>query len=217
LYLALGRDSNNPLAGRPQDITGLMGAIELSYDRDYSRFRTSYFYSSGDGNPNNSHATGFDSILDNPNFAGTFFSYWGRQNIPLFGVNLKQRLSLIPDLRSSKIQGQSNFVNPGLHLFNLGWDADITPKLKLVNNYNFMWFDKTAPLQTFLFQGQIDRWIGADLSMGVEYRPLLSNNIVLAMGFATLLPGKGFKDIYDRFNMNAQTFFAGFGQLELQY
>jgi hypothetical protein len=217
VYLALGRDSNNPLAGRPQDINAMMAAIELSYDRDYTRFRTSYFYSSGDGNPNNSHATGFDSILDGPNFAGTFFSYWGRQNIPLFGVNLKQRFSLIPDLRSSKIQGQSNFVNPGLHLINLGWDVDVTPKIKLVNNYNFMWFDKTAPLETFLFQGNIDRWIGADLSMGVEYRPLLSNNIVMAFGVATLLPGKGFKDIYDRFNANAQNLIAGFGQLELQY
>src|SRR5262249_16076265 len=129
----------------------------------------------------------------------------------------KQRLSLIPDLRSSKIQGQSNFVNPGLHLFNLGWDVDLTPKIKLVNNYNFMWFDKTAPLETFLFQGRIDQWIGADLCIEVEYRLLLSNNIVLALGVATLLPGKGFKDVYDRFNAHAQNLIAGFGQVELQY
>ncbi len=217
VYLALGRDSNNPLAGRPQDIQAMMGAAELSYDRDYSRFRTSYFYSSGDGNVNNFHATGFDSILDGPNFAGTQFSYWQRQNIPLFGVNLKQRLSLVPDLRSSKIQGQSNFVNPGLHLFNVGFDVDVTPKIKWVNNANFLWFDKTASLETFLFQGQIDQWIGADLSTGIEYRPLLSNNIVCAFGFATLLPGKGFKDLYDRFNENAQFLMAGFAQVTLLY
>lgn len=216
-YLALGRDSDNPLAGRPQDITGLMGAIELSYDRDYCRFRTSYFYSSGDGNPNNHRATGFDTILDLPNFAGTFFSYWQRQNVPLFGVNLKQRLSLVPNLRSSKIQGQSNFVNPGLHLFNLGFDLDLTPKTKIITNANFLWFDKTASLETFLFQGQIDQWIGADLSVGVEYRPLLSNNVVMAFGFATLLPGKGFKDVYDRFNHDAQHFLAGFAQMTLLY
>src|SRR5205085_471827 len=150
-----------------------------------------YFFSTGDGNPNNSHATGFDSILDGPNFAGTTFSYWQRQNIPLLGVNLKQRLSLIPDLRSSKIQGQSNFVNPGLHLFNLGFDVDLTPKLKLINNYNLLWFDKTASLEQFVFQDHIASFIGADLSAGLEYRPLLSNNIVMLFGLATLIPGDG--------------------------
>jgi hypothetical protein len=106
--------------------------IELSYDKDYIRFRTSFFFASGDGNPNNHHATGFDTILDNPNFAGTEFSYFMRQNIPLFGVNLKQRLSIVPDLRSSKIQGQSNFVNPGLELYNIGFDVDVTPKPAVV-------------------------------------------------------------------------------------
>ena len=49
-----------------------------------------------------------------PNFAGGQFSFWNRQQIRLQGVNLVQRLSLVPDLRSSKIQGQANFVNPGL-------------------------------------------------------------------------------------------------------
>ncbi|NBO92470.1 MAG: hypothetical protein EBV06_09210 [Planctomycetia bacterium] len=217
LYYAFGRDSNNPIAGQGQDISAWMAALELSYDRDYSRFRTSYFFSSGDSNPNNATATGFDTILDGPNVAGTQFSYWQRQNIPLLGVNLKQRLSLVPDLRSSKIQGQSNFVNPGLHLFNLGFDVDLTPKIKLVNNANLLWFDKTASLETLLFQGAIDRWIGADLSAGIEYRPLLNNNIVMAFGMATLLPGKGFKDIYDRFNEDAQILIAGFAQMTLQY
>src|SRR5262249_21396199 len=154
-------------------------------------------FSSGDGNPNNNHATGFDTILDGPNFAGTQFSYFQRQVIPLFGANLTNRLSIVPDLRSSKIQGQTNFVNPGLHLFNLGLDLDLTPKLKLINNCNFLWFDKTAALETFLFQGNIHRFVGVDLSTGLEYRPLLSNNIILTAGLATLIPGEGFKDLYN--------------------
>src|SRR5581483_5714418 len=133
-YLALGHDSLNPIANQPQDILAEMAAVELSYDRDWVRFRTSFFYSSGDRNPYNRHATAFDSILDNPNFAGGQFSYWQRQAIQLFGVKLVNNFSLIPDLRSSKIQGQSNFVNPGLLLFNLGTDFDLTPKLKMINN-----------------------------------------------------------------------------------
>ena len=151
------------------------------------------------GNPNNSHATGFDSILDNPNFAGGEFSFWQRQAIPLFGVNLVNRNSLIPDLRSIKIQSQANFVNPGLWLFNAGFDMDLTPKLRMINNANFLMFDKTNSLEVFLFDGHIDREIGVDLSTGFEYRPLLSNNVIFTLGVSTLLPGRGFKQLYNRF------------------
>ena len=42
-------------------------------------------------------------------------------------------------MRNTKFQGQTNFVNPGLHLANLGLDADITPRLKTINNVNFLW------------------------------------------------------------------------------
>jgi hypothetical protein len=216
-YWALGHDSLNPLANTPQDISAFMGAIELSYDRDYARFRTSYFVASGDRDPNSRVATGFDSILDMPTFAGTFFSYWGRQRIGLFGVGLKQNLSLIPNLRSSKIQGQSNFVNPGLHLVNLGFDLDLTPKLKLITNTNFLWFDQTAPLETFLFQGAIDQFIGADLSLGVEYRPLLNNNVQMLFGLATLIPGQGFRDLYDRLDHSATALVSGFAQVVLAF
>ncbi len=216
-YWALGRDSLNPLAGCGQDINAQMAAIELSYDRDWARFRTSFFWSSGDGNPNNKHATGFDSILDNPNFAGGQFSFLQRQAIPLFGVNLVNRFSLIPDLRASKIQGQSNFVNPGLQLFNLGVDFDLTPKLKLINNYNLEWFDKTASLETFVFQGNIRRFIGADLSTGLEYRPLLSNNVIVTAGVATLIPGDGFRDLYDRFHHVVPALVSGFVQINLLF
>src|SRR5262249_29306122 len=209
-YWALGHDSLNPLANQSQSISAQMAAVELSYDRNWARFRTSFFYSSGDNNINNRHATGFDSILDNPNFAGGEFSFWQRQNIPLFGVNLVNRESLVPDLRSSKIQGQANFVNPGLMLVNFGVDFDLTPKLKLVNNANLLWFDKTNVLEQFVFQARIDRFIGGDLSMGVEYRPLLSNNIIMNCGVATLIPGHGFKDLYNKFHSDVSPLVASF-------
>jgi hypothetical protein len=199
LYWVFGHDSHNPIANTPQTINAQMVAVELSYDRDWARFRGSFFWASGDDNPNNGHATGFDTILDSPNFAGGPFSYWQRQNIGLFGVNLVQRESLVPDLRSSKTEGQSNFVNPGLFLGNLGMDFDITPKLRSINNLNFLWFDETEVLQTFVYQGNIHHFIGTDLSSGLEYRPLLSNNIILNSGAAVLFPGQGFRDLYNPF------------------
>ncbi len=216
-YWVVGHDSLNPLANQPQDISAQMAAIELSYDRDWARFRTSFLYSSGDGNINNHHATGFDSIMDNPNFAGGEFSFWQRQNIPIFGVNLTQRNSLIPDLRSSKIQGQANFVNPGLELYNVGMDLELSPKLRMINNCNFLEFDKTNVLEQFLFQGNIHREIGLDLSSGFEYRPMLSNNVIFKFGIAALLPGRGFKQIYDDLGKAAPPMGQIFTEMNLQF
>ena len=195
-YHVEGTDSMNPIQGQKSRIRANMAAIELSVDRDWVRFKTSYFWASGDGNPNDCKATGFDSIFDNPNFAGGQFSYWQRQAIKLFGVNLVQRESLVPDLRSSKTQGQSNFVNPGLQLLNAGMDFEITPKVKAITNANLLWFNKTQTLERFVFQDNIDNHIGTDLSLGFEYRPLLSDNVIVVGGVSTLIPGQGFDDLF---------------------
>jgi hypothetical protein len=216
-YWALGRDSMNPLANQAVDISAQMAAVEVSYDRDWVRFRTSFFWASGDENINNSHATGFDPIVDNPNFVGGDFSYWQRQEIKLLGVNLKQAGSLVPDLRSSKTEGQSNFVNPGIYIANWGVDMDLTPKLKWINNWNLLWFDETGVLQQFVFQEKVHHFIGADLSTGMEYRPLLSNNIILRFGVSTLLPGRGFKDLYNNANSDTTPLLAGFLDAVLAY
>ncbi len=199
-YYVFGNDSMNPIGGKAQDISACMAALELSYDRDWARFRTSFFYASGDSNPNDSTATGFDTILDAPNFAGGEFSYWQRQQLQLFGVSLVQRESLVPNLRTSKFQGQSNFVNPGLLLFNIGMDFDITPKLKMITNANYIMFDDTEVLETYTFQDDIATAIGTDLSIGFEYRPLLSDNVVFEAGIATLIPDEGLKDLYGKYD-----------------
>jgi hypothetical protein len=209
-YYAFGRDDLNPLAGKRQSIDAMLGALEISYDRDWVRFRTSYLYASGDGNPNDDRATGFDAIFPNPNFAGAEFSYFGRQAIQLFGVELTNRLSLTPNLRSSKFQGQTNFVNPGMHLFNLGMDMDLTPRLKLIHNTNFLWFDQTESLEAYLFTGNVRNYIGTDISLGAEYRPLLNNNVIVIGGLAALIAGDGLDDLYERFDGRTQTNTAGF-------
>jgi hypothetical protein len=216
-YWAFGRDGLNPLANRTETINAQMFAIEGSYDRDWARFRVSFFWASGDRNINNAHATGFDTILDAPNFAGGPFSFWNRQQIPLFGVNLVQRLSLVPDLRSSKIQGQANFVNPGLLLPTLGVDFDITQRVKMFNNFNLLWFDNTNVLEQFLFDGRIQRFIGADLSTGFEYRPLLNENVSMILGFSMLLPGQGFNDLYNNFSSRVDPLLATFMNLNLAF
>jgi hypothetical protein len=217
LYYVCGHDDMNPLAGRPVQISAGMAALELSYDRDWVRFRTSAFYASGDHNISSGAATGFDSILDDPNFAGGKFSYWQRQQIGLLGVNLVNRFSLVPDLRASKIEGQANFVNPGLELINAGMDFEVTPKLRLISNANFLWFDSTNVLEQFVFQDKIHRTIGTDLSLGAEYRPYLNNNVIIDGGIAGLIPAQGFRDLYNNIDGGVRTQLAGFMDVALTY
>src|SRR5713101_1970598 len=123
-YEAAGKDSFNPIAGRPVTVNAQMAAVELSLDRDWIRYRISSFYSSADNNPRNGRANGFDAIVDLPSFAGGLFSFWNREGIRLLGsgVSLTTPGSLIPSLRASKEEGQANFVNPGIFLANAGAD-----------------------------------------------------------------------------------------------
>lgn len=197
-YQVLGHDSLNPISGRRTDINAQMAAVELSLDKDWIRYRTSVFFASGDKNPRDGTARGFDSILDDSNFAGGFFSFWSREGIRLSstGVGLVSAGSLLPDLRSSKIEGQANFVNPGLMLYNAATDFEITPRIRGVVNLNLIRFIHTEPLELLLFQNNIHAGVGADTGIGVTYRPPLSENIVISGVMNGFIPFQGFKDIY---------------------
>lgn len=199
LYYVMGSESHNQIAQRQTDISAGMVAQEFSYDVDWVRFRTSFLWASGDNDPRDGRATGFDSIIDNPNFAGGDISFWQRQGIPLIGgggVNLVNRLSLLPDLKAGKEEGQSNFVNPGLRLYNIGVDFDLTPKLKLINNVTFLQFDSTEVLKTVRQDGSISQNIGFDLSTGLLYRPFLNNNVQFRLGGAALIPESGVENLF---------------------
>jgi len=210
-YQVLGRESRNPINGRSQELSAQMAALELSVDLDWLRPRVSFFWASGDRDPTDGMGRGFDMIFDNPNFAGGGFSYWVRQGLPLTntGLELVGRNSLVPSLRSSKIEGQPNFVNPGVFLFNVGVDADVTPKLKTFVNVNFLRFHHTEVLERLLFQPNIENDIGIDYSLGVRWRPFLIDNVVVTAGVSALQAGQGLKDVYTE-----DTFRFGAGGLE---
>jgi hypothetical protein len=196
-YQVLGEEDFNPIAGRKVDIDARFFALELSYDRDWLRTRAAFAYASGDSDATDSNAKGFDTIEDNTAFAGGGISYWQRQGIPFLGsgVNLVNRLSILPNLRSAKFEGQSNFVNPGLRLYNLGNDIDLTPSTKVFLNVSYLQFDNTNPLEVILEQRKINRNIGIDYAIGVQYRPLLIGNVVFNVGASALTPNEGFRQI----------------------
>jgi len=197
-YQVVGRDSRNPISARSAEINAQMAALELSMDFDWVRPKFTFFWSSGDDKPFDDRNRGFDSILDNPNFAGGGFSYWVRQGIPLTSTSLelKGRNSIVPALRSSKIEGQPNYVNPGLFLLGFGADFEVTPKVKVLFQANKILFHRTEALQALLFQDRVRNDVGWDLSLGLRWRPLLIDNVIVSVGGATFIGGSGFRDIY---------------------
>lgn len=215
LYYVTGTESHNPIANRQVDVNAAMVAQELSYDVDWVRFRLSGMWASGDRDPYDGQATGFDGIFDNPNFAGGDLAFWQREAIPYIGgggVNLVNRNSLFPDLRPTKEMGQSNYVNPGLRLYNVGVDCEVMPELKVISNVSFLQFDNTSTLQALRQDGSISRNIGVDLSLGLLYRPFLNNNVQVRVGSGVLLPGSGQENLFGN-----QINYDAFTNLILQY
>lgn len=214
LYGVFGDQDFDEVAGRRQKVAGALAALELSYDVDWMRFRVQGLWQSGDSDPLDGRAEGFDAIFDNENFAGGEFSFWNRNAIALTGtgVGLVQGASLYNTLRSSKFEGNPSFVNPGLLLLGAGYDAQLTPHVKLITNASFLRFDETAPLEYVLGQGRIEKDIGTDLSVGVVWRPLLTDNVIVKGGVSALVPADGFRDIY-----GSGTLYAAFTELILTW
>ena len=202
VYGAFGEDRNSFFTSDPAKIAAYFGALEASYDVDFLRFRASGLFASGDGNPYNNTEAGFDAIFENPIFAGADTSYWIRQTIPFAGggrvISINGRNGILNSLRSSKEQGQSNFNNPGTILAGVGVDADLTPDFRLSGNANHLWFHKTESLEALRVEGSIPRDIGWDLSLAAIYRPKATQNMVFRLSGAALIPGKGFKDLFDQ-------------------
>lgn len=199
-YLGLGHDQYNAVAQKSQKIEAFFHASELSRDFDWIRLRGNFLYASGDKDPFDNISSGFDAIQENPQFAGADTSFFIRQAVPLIGgggVALSGRNGVLPSLRSSKDQGQSNFVNPGLTLFGLGADIDVTPTLRVLSNVSALRFNETEILGVLRNQLPPAKDIGTDISAGLQYRPLYSQNIVITSSVAALLPGKGLRELYD--------------------
>ena len=199
-YQAFGEDDFNGISGQPVDINAQFAAVEVSIDKDWWRPRASFVWASGDDDPDDDEATGFDAILDNPNIAGGPFSFWQRQGLRLSQtvVGLNGRSSVLPSLRSSKTEGQANFVNPGVLLAQrrLGRRADAEAASRRSTSTACA---STRPKRCSgcCSRATIDKAIGIDAGVGFQYRPVLNDNLLITAGVSVFKPGTGFKQISD--------------------
>jgi hypothetical protein len=197
-YYATGHESNGTFVFSPDTISAWFGAFELSRDFNWIRPRLSFLYGSGDKNPYDKKATGFDAIEENPQFAGADTSYWIRQEVPFIGgggVALTPRNGVLADLRSGN-DSQSNFTNPGIILAGIGADMDVLPTLRVSVNVNDLSFVDTEVIDVARNQGGVPKHIGEDASVSLVYRPLMSQNIVLRTSYAKLLTQGGFNALF---------------------
>jgi hypothetical protein len=197
-YYATGQESSGTFVFSPGSISAGFAALELSRDFNWVRPKLSLLYGSGDRNPFDKKATGFDAIVENPQFAGADTSYWIRQAVPLIGgggVTLSGRNGVLNDLRSGN-DSQSNFSNPGVILAGIGADMDILPTLRASFNCNDLYFADTATVEVARSQGGLSKHIGEDVSVSLTYRPLMSQNIVVRTSYAKLLGSTGYDALF---------------------
>ena len=216
-YFAIGEDRNNQFSGVESDIFAYFVAVEPSIDFDAFRLRGSFLYASGDDDAFDDQENGFDAIFENPQFAGADTSFWIRQAVPLIGgggVAISARNAVLPSLRSSKEHGQSNFNNPGLFLIGVGGDWDVLPELRLSFNANYLRFATTESLEFLRNQPDIGSEIGYDLSVAAIWRPFFTQNIVFRLSGAALIPGDGFKDLFET---DQEVFYSVLANLVLSY
>jgi len=197
-YGELGREQQGTFNDASENLKAWFAAGELSVDADLRRWRLSLLHASGDANPHDRSATGFDGLTANPVFAGTDSSFFIHQQLALSGgaFDLKLRNGLLPTLNPTDSGGQDNFSNPGLDLVGGGLDWDFAPKWRLSFDANQLWFDKTGALAELMMR-PVPRDFGAELAVNAFWRPFANQNVILRLSNAVLMRGAGYRALYD--------------------
>jgi len=193
-YWVGGHTAKNTPNGQNQEISAGMAFAQVAYPINYLNPRLAVAYATGDGNPNDRKATGFDSVFDKTAFGGGQFSYLFGEKIQLGNTTVLRGNSVFPSLRGANATSQ--YVNPGVLAVNPGIDMTLTPKTLFEANYNYVRFDDTSSLRSLLRRSRVSKEIGHELNAGVTYRPLLNEQVILFAGAAVLLPGQGIKDTF---------------------
>jgi hypothetical protein len=224
IYAAFGDISADPFTSVTRDdpakIRAFFAAVEPSIDFSWVRLRAQALYASGDGDPFDNKARGFDAIFENPQFAGAETSFWIRQPVPLIGgggVAMSVRNGVLVNLRTSKEHGQSNFINPGTVLLGAGADFDVFPEFRISANLNHISMAKTGVVEVLRNQPLSSKSIGWDASIATIYRPTFIQNVVFRASAATLFGGGGFKDLFAVEGDNGKRFYTVLFNLILTY
>jgi hypothetical protein len=193
VYYVTGQTAHNTPNRRAQDISAWMAFAQGAYPINWLNPRFAVAYASGDDDPNDNTAHGFDSVFDNTAFGGGQFSYLFGEKIQLGAITVLRGNSVFPSLRGANATSQ--FVNPGVLALNPGIDLTLTPKVLFEANYNYLRFDDTSSL-TGVAGRRVSNEIGHELNAGVTWKPLLNEQLQVFAGGAVFFPSAGIKDTF---------------------
>jgi hypothetical protein len=212
---ALGRDELNPIAQRSVDVNAQFFAFELVRPMDWFNPRVSVMWASGDDDPTDGTGRGFDAIVDNPQFAGANFAFFNREATTARGLVISNGNSFLPNLRT-KFFNPSNFVNPGLLMLTAGVDTVLSTRTVAFVNYNYYEFDAPEAVEQGVrvknngLELDVDEEIGSDITIGVVYKPLIVNNVVLTFGASRFFAGTGLETLINDNDPDLYTAFSAF-------
>ena len=192
-YYVTGQTARNTPGAQQKDISAGMAFTQVAYPINWLNPRFAIAYATGDNNPTNKTAHGFDSVFDNTAFGGGQFSYLFGEKIQLGAITVLRGNSVFPSLRGANATSQ--YVNPGALALNPGIDLTLTPKTLFEANYNYVRFDNTSSL-TGVAGRKVSNEIGHEFNAGVTWKPLLNEQLLIFGGVAVFLPGQGIKDTF---------------------
>ena len=187
VYFAFG-EQEDLNTGTTTDISAYFVGIEFAYPKNWWTPRAAFFIASGDDDPTDDKAEGFDAIKDNIALLG------GNVSQVVNGVNFGTRQnSFFPSFRS--VGTQSNFNNPGIMVLNGGIDFVLSPKLFFDANLNYFQylegegFVVPAGANSGLVIPSND--LGTELNAAITWRVFLNENLVLRAAINAFSPGDG--------------------------
>src|SRR5712692_797540 len=181
--------------------------VDWQYKLDFWNFRLGYLYASGDGNPSDTHDTGFDAISDGVQLFGGPLSYWVGENIKFGKGDFVRANSLFPSFRG--VNGAANHINPGLHAFNAGVDMTLSPRFDFAANLNVLAFAATGAYTNRVVIGH--KPAGVEENVFLRWKPFLreaNQNVIFDAGFSVLQPQQGLRDAFQSDRVVFSTFLA---------
>jgi len=211
LYWMTGEDEQNQVASQDgglavdqldQDINAIMAAVEITIPDNWRRYVFSGLYASGDDDLGDGKGEGFDSVFDNPNFAGGAFGYFHRQaiaagNLGGNGIGLVNTNSFYPNLRT-KANDAPNSVNPGIIMVHGACEADLSNYWSVFANLTYLHFAQTGALDALAAlggNGSVSASFGVDVSLAAEWRPFGVDNVIVTPGIQGLFSTGGLEDL----------------------
>ena len=179
-YGVFGDQDNVSLVGaiplRDQNVRAFVGYFDVSYPVLNGKItpHTGVFYASGDNDPFDGDATGFDAISDHVDVWGSNgFMIGDRVSLgALGGRTVMRHDSPYTSLRDT--DANSNFVNPGAVAVNIGLNTKPFDKLSLDTNFTQFWWRATDSLEAIIAAlgtpNNLGNTLGFELNMEANYK-----------------------------------------------